>query len=348
MKTQGELPLSIAKKFFISFMVVMLVFLSVGVGSLGMMSYATSPNYMYCIEIPTIQTSQTLLLDKTILSVKQELASKGFTVISAQINVDKLVKEVSSMNMRIPGSNTESPLQRCVDVKVAATVINLNAKDYYFKSEADASALVEILDKNNISYSKEQVEINPNQITQQQDINNQIDKVKQEAEQKAAQEKALAVAKTTTSRGSTGSRTQNYENRTTDAVLVSADPVDGEGTFPLENYYCISSPYGPRWGKMHTGTDLAAAKGTNVFAWKSGVITYAGWNGNYGNFIEVAHYDGTVSRYAHLSGYAISKGDVVNQGQTIGYVGTTGNSTGYHLHFEIKINDNFVNPMNYL
>ena len=62
----------------------------------------------------------------------------------------------------------------------------------------------------------------------------------------------------------------------------------------------------------------------------------------------IQHNDGTVSRYAHCSGFAINAGQTVSQGQTIGYVGTTGNSTGNHLHFEIQINGSFVNPLNYL
>ena len=67
-----------------------------------------------------------------------------------------------------------------------------------------------------------------------------------------------------------------------------------------------------------------------------------------GNFVEINHGDGTVSRYAHMSGYNCSLGDKVSAGETIGYVGTTGNSTGNHLHWEIKVNGNFVNPLNYL
>ena len=92
----------------------------------------------------------------------------------------------------------------------------------------------------------------------------------------------------------------------------------------------------------------AANGGTPIYAWKSGTITYRGWNGSYGNFVEIEHGDGTVSRYAHMSGYNCSLGDTVSAGETIGYVGTTGNSTGNHLHFEIKVNGNFVNPLNYL
>ena len=99
---------------------------------------------------------------------------------------------------------------------------------------------------------------------------------------------------------------------------------------------------------MHTGVDFAAAGGTHIYAWKSGTVTFTGWSGGYGNFIIIQHNNGTVSRYAHCSGYAVSAGQTVSKGQTIGYVGTTGNSTGNHLHFEIQVNGSFVNPLNYL
>ena len=99
---------------------------------------------------------------------------------------------------------------------------------------------------------------------------------------------------------------------------------------------------------MHTGVDFAAYSGTKIYSWKSGKVTFAGWSGGYGNFIEVSHDDGTISRYAHCSKLNVSLGQIVKKGQTIGYVGSTGNSTGPHLHFEIKVNGNFVNPLSYL
>ena len=116
----------------------------------------------------------------------------------------------------------------------------------------------------------------------------------------------------------------------------------------LPNYTCISSYYGMRNGSMHTGIDLAAASGTEVYAWKNGSVEKASWSSGYGNFIIINHEDGTTSRYAHLNGYAVSAGDIVSQGQVIGYVGSTGRSTGPHLHWEVLVNGNFVNPFSYL
>jgi murein DD-endopeptidase MepM/ murein hydrolase activator NlpD len=97
----------------------------------------------------------------------------------------------------------------------------------------------------------------------------------------------------------------------------------------------ISSGFGWRWGRVHKGIDIAAPVGTPVWAAASGVIEFAGWNDSgYGNMIDIRHNDGFLTRYAHLSDIYIQQGSVVNQSQVIGAVGSTGYSTGPHLHFE--------------
>ena len=116
----------------------------------------------------------------------------------------------------------------------------------------------------------------------------------------------------------------------------------------IEYYVYISSYYGMRWGRMHTGIDLASPQGTNIYSWKDGVVTFVGWSGGYGNFIIVDHGDGTVSRYGHCSGFNVSYGQAVQKGEVIGFVGSTGNSTGAHLHFEILVNGEFVDPLTLL
>ncbi len=97
----------------------------------------------------------------------------------------------------------------------------------------------------------------------------------------------------------------------------------------------------------HTGIDIPASKNTNIYAAKSGVVTTSTYNSSYGNYVVVSHSDGTSTLYAHMNSRAVSKGDTVSQGQVIGYVGTTGSSTGNHLHFEIRVNGNRVDPVNY-
>ncbi|BBC23346.1 peptidase M23 [Pseudanabaena sp. ABRG5-3] len=102
--------------------------------------------------------------------------------------------------------------------------------------------------------------------------------------------------------------------------------------------------------RLHKGVDFAAPTGTPIFAAADGVVTDAGWtDGGYGNIVELRHEDGSVTLYAHTNRVYVSKGQVVNKGQAIAEVGTTGRSTGPHLHFEVQPDGkNAVDPMDYL
>jgi len=100
-----------------------------------------------------------------------------------------------------------------------------------------------------------------------------------------------------------------------------------------------------RFARMHAGIDFGASWGSPVAAAAEGVVVAAGWSGGYGRQVQVAHGSGIVTTYSHMSGLAASLGDTVRQGQVIGYVGSTGLSTGPHLHFEARVNGRAVDPM---
>lgn len=110
----------------------------------------------------------------------------------------------------------------------------------------------------------------------------------------------------------------------------------------------ISSTFGPRWGRMHNGLDIAVPTGTHVKAAADGRVTFAGWNGGYGILVIVDHGNGVETRYAHNSRLNVKVGQKVSRGQVIAYSGNTGNSTGPHVHFEIRYRNNPVNPQTYL
>jgi murein DD-endopeptidase MepM/ murein hydrolase activator NlpD len=112
----------------------------------------------------------------------------------------------------------------------------------------------------------------------------------------------------------------------------------------------LTSGFGWRWGRMHAGIDIAAPTGTPIWAAASGVVEYAGWNsGGYGNLVEIRHADGTITRYAHMSAIYVQEGQSVSQTQVIGAIGSTGFSTGPHLHFEVRPGGGgAVNPIAYL
>ena len=110
----------------------------------------------------------------------------------------------------------------------------------------------------------------------------------------------------------------------------------------------VVSPFGPRWGRMHEGIDIAIGAGNPIIASASGVVTHAGWIGGYGNMVIVQHAGGLATGYAHQSQIAVSNGQLVGQGQVIGFVGCTGHCFGDHLHFEVYVNGSPQDPMGYL
>ncbi|HCJ10221.1 MAG TPA: peptidase M23 [Clostridiales bacterium] len=110
----------------------------------------------------------------------------------------------------------------------------------------------------------------------------------------------------------------------------------------------ITSHFGPRWGRLHTGIDIAAPYGASIRAAAAGRVSYAGWYGNYGRCVILDHGGGLQTLYAHAHEILVTVGESVAQGQVIARVGTTGNSTGPHLHFEVRVSGSIRNPLNYL
>jgi peptidoglycan hydrolase-like protein with peptidoglycan-binding domain len=107
----------------------------------------------------------------------------------------------------------------------------------------------------------------------------------------------------------------------------------------------ISSGFGPRGLRFHAGLDIAADTGTPVGASRSGRVIFAGWSDGFGQLVEIAHHQGVVSLYGHLSRIEVSPGERVSQGQRIGLVGMTGDATGPHLHFEVRVRGASVDPL---
>jgi murein DD-endopeptidase MepM/ murein hydrolase activator NlpD len=110
----------------------------------------------------------------------------------------------------------------------------------------------------------------------------------------------------------------------------------------------VTSPFGWRWGRMHEGIDIAVPTGTPVHAAQSGRVIIAGWMGGYGNLVVIDHGGGLSTAYGHNSSFAVSSGASVSQGQVVAYAGSTGNSTGSHVHFEVRVNGSPVDPLGYL
>ena len=166
--------------------------------------------------------------------------------------------------------------------------------------------------------------------------------------------------------GTTGHRERNdivtYENGIEvsrelahETIMVESVPaVIEQGTITPPTYIKplagghFTSGFGRRWGRMHKGVDWGCPTGTTVYASSAGTVVSAGYNNGYGNNVVISHPDGRMTRYAHNSKLLVKAGQWVEQGQSIALSGSTGRSTGPHVHFEIYINGVAVNPLNYI
>lgn len=135
----------------------------------------------------------------------------------------------------------------------------------------------------------------------------------------------------------------------------ATQPPSDSWRYPLPYRVPINDPFGmreshPVYGdtRMHNGVDLGAPRGTAIYAARNGVVSIASYNGSCGYYVQIDHSDGFRSIYMHMTNYIVSSGQYVTAGQTIGYVGDSGATTGPHLHFGISKNGTYVNPMNYI
>lgn len=129
---------------------------------------------------------------------------------------------------------------------------------------------------------------------------------------------------------------------------IQNDDTDTDDEFLNPTLGVLTSNFGTRWGRLHSGIDIGADEGEAICAAKSGRVIFSGTADGYGNYIKIDHGGGLETAYGHCSVLAANVGDEVEKGQTIAYVGSTGNSTGPHLHFEVKIDGEFKNPLDYV
>ena len=150
------------------------------------------------------------------------------------------------------------------------------------------------------------------------------------------------------------SKAQYQEKLAAQAAAGNAPPSNSTWQCPVP-YYTLTSPFGMRvhpvlgYKRMHNGIDMACASGTPIYATRSGTVTVASYQaGGAGNYVSINHGDGFSSIYMHMTHYIVYVGQQVSKGQVIGYVGSTGISTGPHLHFGISYGGTYVNPLAYI
>lgn len=122
----------------------------------------------------------------------------------------------------------------------------------------------------------------------------------------------------------------------------------GRFQWPVSSGGYVSSNFGPRWGRMHNGIDIACPTGTPILAGETGTVITTAYSASMGNYVVIDHGGGVSTVYMHNTSFAVSPGTVVSRGQVIAYAGSTGNSTGPHCHFAVRINGVYVNPAPYL
>ena len=165
---------------------------------------------------------------------------------------------------------------------------------------------------------------------------------KDKAVSKLYEKKVVTVAVTTTkypNMNSSGfSTSRSATTKKLDLGMSLVRPTSG----------VLTSRFGARWGSVHTGIDVGAPTGTSIKSAAGGKVIFSGWKGTLGKLVVVSHGNGVQTYYAHCSTLLVSVGDTVSTGQLIAKVGSTGRSTGPHLHFEIRVNGTAVNPQSYI
>lgn len=180
---------------------------------------------------------------------------------------------------------------------------------------------------------------------EQDDLESEQAEIEELIEKRQAEERARrAAAREAAQRAPSGATSSG----STSSGRASAPSATSSAGYAWPMCAPTTSEYGPRWGRMHRGIDLGAGSGTPIGAVKGGTVIFANWQGGYGRLLLIDHGDGVVTAYAHMSSFRVGAGQSVQRGQTVGTVGSSGNSTGPHLHLEFRVNGRAVNPRQYL
>lgn len=259
------------------------------------------------------------------------IASKDQELLQA-LEESRLALEAERAKLEDEKAHLESLKAQQEQVEQSLQVEKGNQEAVYADLEQDQASLEALLAE---------------QYAQEEAIAGEIYRLQQEEEARRAQEAAAAAA----AAQAAAANNQTVTGPTTVDAYVATN---GSALWPVPGYHRISSGFGYRIHpiyqirQFHGGTDIPAPTGTPTVAVKGGKVVSCSYHWSYGNHIVVYHGDGTSSLYAHLSGYNCSPGQTVNAGDVIGYIGSTGASTGAHLHFEMHENGSRVNPHAYI
>lgn len=259
----------------------------------------------------------------------------------------EIVSEVMESDKKVVSDFKEAK-QKLEDAKAELEQDKADQEEYKSTLESKYDALVS--QKQEVQKLTDKLESDRDQAQKEEDeleaeqerISDEIAEISRreaEAAKKAAEEAAKKKQQSSNS-GSSGGRSSGGSVSASGMVWPAPSGSAGSGYG-----WRIHPIYGTR--KFHKGTDIPAPGGSPVLAAKAGTVVQSYYSSSYGNYIVISHGGGMMTAYAHLSSRLVSAGASVSAGQQIGKVGSTGNSTGNHLHFEVYINGSTVNPMNY-
>lgn len=279
-----------------------------------------------------------LLVATILIAVIWMLASSTPQILSSKKDV-KAYKNFNSVIHKLSSLDAEVQRLNALGAHIASKQ-KIDVKDFSLK-KAPARGGVIRTDKNHFGSA----------IVRKSDINNSLKGIENNLEKQKLKLKNLVTSLEV-------KEAEEYLAKLTKNTNVipkqkSSKGIQYDFSTPLKKGY-ISSPYGNRRdpingsARHHSGLDIAAKKGTKVYAIANGFVTFKGIKGGYGNLLEINHSASLKSRYAHLDSFLVKKGQMVRKGDLIGRVGATGRVTGPHLHLEIRENNKVKNPKLYL
>ena len=271
-----------------------------------------------------VEFIKTGTLEKQVYTVKQ-----GDVLGRIAKNHGLTTKELLALN---PGLKIDSLLQIGQEINVTVEKPLVSVEVVYEKVSKEKINFEKVIEKDSSMFKGEKKVIQKG-VPGEKEVSYLITEVNgKRVKQKVTEEKVLVEPK-------------KHIEKVGTKVISSR----GTGSFswPTVGGY-ISSGMGPRWGSYHRGIDIARPSNYSILASDNGVVTAAGWDGSYGYRVIINHNNGYQTLYAHLSNIYVSVGQVVPKGSVIGKMGSTGNSTGIHLHFEVTRNCKLINPLSVL
>lgn len=256
------------------------------------------------------------------------------------------VKANSEIKCRIYAIKVDGNVKSCVTTKEEADQVVENIKATVTEGVSiNLEVEEQEQDKNQADINVSSMEIAKATINQDVEIKVQEYQKQKEEEEKLRQQQE--AAKKQEAARKTAIARQNATVVSSRAGAPATVTSSGQFMRPISGG-TITSPYGRRSSGFHTGLDIAAPIGTPIYASAGGTVTFSGRRNGYGYLIIIDHGNGYQTYYAHCSALYVSKGATVSKGQNIAAVGSTGNSTGPHVHFEIRLNGSTLNPQSYI